>query len=221
MTNTQPSATSRLRLAAGLLGIVAVLVMIPSIVVGTPDTPGSSEAATAYYEQASLFVTVNGFLPMLQVLSLLLFLAALAAIIRAEAPEAAMARYAVLTGGVAFLVLSAAGWAAELVYPATVLRFQDAALDAQFSAVFLSLAVWLYHFCQIGAAVMIIGGSMLALRSQVFPRWFAYLSWLAALGAALHTWLGGWAAYISLAWLLVAAVLLLLGRRGARTVAPA
>jgi hypothetical protein len=219
MTTLTP-ATSRLRTAAGLLGIVAVVVMIPSIVVGTPDTPGSSEAATAYYEQASLFVTVNGFLPMLQVLSFLLFLGALAAIVRAEAPEAAMARYSVLTGGVAFLVLSAAGWAAELVYPATVLRFQDAALDAQHGAVFLTLAVWLYHFCQIGAAVMIIGGSLLALRSQVFPRWFAYLSWVAALGAVLHTWLGGWAAYISLAWVLIAAVLLLVGsRNGARPVA--
>jgi hypothetical protein len=61
-------------------------------------------------------------------------------------------------------------------------------------------------------AVMIIGVSQLAQRGLVFPRWFAYVSLLVALVAVLHTWIGVWSALASLAWILVAAVLLLIGR---------
>jgi hypothetical protein len=59
---------------------------------------------------------------------------------------------------------------------------------------------------------MIIGVSQLAQRGLVFPWWFAYVSLLVALGV-LHTWIGVWSALASLAWILVAAVLLLIGGR--------
>jgi hypothetical protein len=37
----------------------------------------------------------------------------------------------------------------------------------------LALATWLYHYCQVGASVMISATSLLALTTGVLPRWLA------------------------------------------------
>ena len=62
---------------------------------------------------------------------------------------------AVLAGGTLFIVLSCAGYAAEVLYPATLLRFESFAPGAQPAFTSLVLSAWLYHFCQAGAAVMV------------------------------------------------------------------
>lgn len=218
MTTITPTSYG-LRTGAGILGIVAVLAIIPAYIVGSPEAPASSTAAATYFEQASLFVTLNGTLPMLYLLAFLLFLGSFAAVLKQEAPDAVAAKTTIMAGGVTWVTLSAAGWAAEIVYPATMIRFPDAGLGEEFGLVFLTLAVWLYHSCQIGAAVMIIGVSQLAQRGLVFPRWFAYVSLFVAVIAVLHTWIGIWSALASLAWVLLAAILLVIGRR-AGPVAP-
>jgi len=72
----------------------------------------------------------------------------------------------------------------------------------------LTIALWLYHFAQAGAAVMMIGTAIAVLRTSVLPRWFGYLSLVFAPIALLHTWLGVWSAYAGLLWIVLASVLL-------------
>jgi hypothetical protein len=179
----------RTRRLGGLLGIVAGLSMIPSVVVGTPGTPTSSEAAAVYYEDAALFLSLNGWLPVLHLLTGMLFLGALASVFSDSAPRSTALRTAAIGGGFVGLTLSAAGLAAEVAYPVGLIRFPELA-EAEFLApLMLSLATWLYHFCQVGNAVLMIGTAVLAYTSGALPKWFAYVTIPFIVIALLHTWL--------------------------------
>jgi hypothetical protein len=179
----------RTRRLGGLLGIVAGLSMIPSVVVGTPGTPTSTAAAAEYYEDAALFLSLNGWLPVLHLLTGMLFLGVLASVFRDAAPRATAMRTAAIGGGFVALALVAAGLAAEVAYPVGIIRFPELA-EAEFLApLMLSLATWLYHFCQVGNAVLMIGTAVLAFSSGALPKWFAYVTIPFIVIALLHTWL--------------------------------
>jgi hypothetical protein len=48
--------------------------------------------------------------------------------------------------------VEATGFAAEIIFPTTLQRFEVFEPDAPFVLVSLTFASWLYHFCQIGAS---------------------------------------------------------------------
>jgi hypothetical protein len=111
------SGTIRL---GGVFGLVAAVAMIPAYLVGTPDVPRTSDEAVEYYESGSSFVTANGVVPLLHVLFGLVFVAVLASMLRSACgPNSEV--YAALAGGVTFMALTTAGFAAEVAYPAEVL----------------------------------------------------------------------------------------------------
>lgn len=213
----------RTRRIGGIFGIVAALAMIPALLVGTPETPTSSDAAAAYYEDATLFLSLNGWFPVLHVFAVMLFLGVLAAVFRDAAPRATAVRSAAIGGGFVGVALVAAGFAAEVAYPAAVLRFPDLAEADYLAPLMLSLATWLYHFCQVGNGILMIGTALLAYNSNAFPKWFAFATIPFIVLALLHTWLPySWLSAASgAAWIGFAGLLLLVAPKPAETVQPA
>ncbi len=205
----------RTRRIGGVIGIVAALAMIPAYVVGSPEVPASTDEAADYYEQAALFISANGWLPIVHLLGVIFLLGVLAAVFRAASPGSIAIRTAALVGGTVWITLTAAGWAAEVAYPAALMRFPELA-DAGFLApLTLTLASWLYHFCQVGAAALMIGTGILSYSAtpdghRAFPKWFAFVSFAFAIFALLHTWLpySFWSALAGLGWLLIVSLLL-------------
>ena len=134
----------------GVFGLLAVVAMIPAYLVGHPDAPGSAAEAETYFGVGiDAFVLSNGVLPLLHVFFFLLFLGVLYGVLRSaeDGVRGGGGLPAVgLAGGIVFAALSAAGFAAEIVYPATLLRFGVLEADGQFVLVSLMLSSWLYHF---------------------------------------------------------------------------
>src|SRR5690606_12555245 len=78
--------TRRVTIYAAVAGILCAVIMIPAYAVGSPEFPGSPDAAAAYYEQASFFVAVNGIVPLLHLLLFLIFVAGFVAVVQSEVP---------------------------------------------------------------------------------------------------------------------------------------
>ncbi len=203
----------------GIFGLLAVVTIIPAYLVGYPDAPGSPEEASSYFE-ASLdaFVFSNGVLPIFHVFFFILFLGVLYGVLR-RAEDGAQGGggglpAAALAGGIVFAALSAAGFAAEIIYPATLQRFGVFEPDAQFVLVSLTLSSWLYHFCQVGASVLVLVTSLVALGTGVLPRWLALAGFVVALLTLLHFLFPLLGALAGLAWVAAVSVLMLTGGVG-------
>lgn len=196
----------------GAFGLVGALAMISAYVVGTPDSPETPAGVADYYDDVDAFVVANGVVPLLHVLGFLVFLAVLVAIVRHadHDGEAPVLHRVVLAGGVVFITLSAAGFAAEVAYPAMISRF-DAEPSEALGQLMLSLATWLYHFCQIGAAVMVGAASVTAWRTRVLPSWMAAVGAVVVVLTLLHTWIPLVAALSSLVWIGVVSLLMMSG----------
>jgi hypothetical protein len=111
-----------------------------------------------------------------------------------------------------FAALTSAGFTVEILYPAVLQRFGAPDPDAAaFVLVSLTLSTWLYHFCQIGASVMALSTSLVALGTGVLPRWLALAGFVVALLTLLHFLLPLLAALVGLAWVAVVSVLMLTG----------
>ena len=106
-----------------------------------------------------------------------------------------------------FFALTSAGFAAEVAYPAAVVRFGEIVLPA-LAQPLLALSVWSYHYAQIGAGAMILATSLVAYRSRALPAWVAGAGVLGIL-PLLHLWLPLIAALSSLLWFAVMGVALL------------
>jgi hypothetical protein len=198
----------------GLLGVVSAAVVVPAYLVGSPEVPSRPEQAAQYFENAASFLTANGTLPLLHLLFGLLFLGVLVSVLRAAAgPTAAV--YVVLLGGAVFFALTAAGLAAEVAVPAAIVRFGELSVT-QFSQPFLGLAVWLYHYSQIGSAAMIFATGYVIWNTGVLPKWSAALA-LLGIPALLHLWIGVSSAYATIAWIGLTGLLLLVIPPVART----
>ncbi len=107
----------------GIIGLLAVVVMIPAYLVGSPDLPGSPEDASAYFEAGiGTFVFSNGVLPLFHVFFFILFLGVLYGVLRSAGDGAQGGGVglpaAALAGGIVFVGLEAVGFAAEILYPA-------------------------------------------------------------------------------------------------------
>ncbi len=109
------------------------------------------------------------------------------------------------------------GVAVEVSYPATLSRFENFQPDAQLAFFALALSSWLYHFCQVGTAVLASATSLVALRTGVLPGWLALAGFVVALLALLHFLVPLLAALVGLLWLAVVSVLMLIGAVGSST----
>lgn len=204
----------------GIFGLLAVVMMIPAYLVGYPDAPGSPEEASSYFGSGlDTFVFFNGVLPLFHVFFFILFLGVLYGVLRraedgAQGGAGGGLPAAALAGGIVFAVLSAAGFTAEILYPATLQRFGDIEPDAPFVLVSLTLSSWLYHFCQVGASALVLVTSVVALGTGVLPRWLALAGFVVALLTLLHFLLPLLGAMAGLAWVAVVSVLMLAGGVG-------
>jgi hypothetical protein len=204
----------------GVCGLLFVLLMVPAYVVGYPDAPTPTSAAedvVGYFGEApGSFVLANGVLTVFSTFFFLWFLGALHGLLgRAEGEEGGFFSSSALAGGTLFIVLSCAGYAAEVLYPAAVLRFENFTPDAEPAFTSLALSAWLYHFCQVGASVMITATSLVALGTGVVPRWMALVGFVVALLTLLHFLLPLLGAVAGLLWIALISALMLIGSRGA------
>ncbi len=211
----------------GIFGLLSVVAMIPAYLVGSPDLPGSPEEAGSYFEEGlGTFVFFNGVLPLFHVFFFILFLGVLYGLLRGAEEDGDRGGVrealpaAALAGGILFATLSAAGFTAEILFPAALQRFGVFEPDAAFVLVSLTLASWLYHFCQIGASVMVLVTSLVALKTGVLPRWLALAGFVVALVTLLHVLLGLVAAVVGLLWIAAVSVLMLTGGVGGSTGGP-
>ena len=105
------------------------------------------------------------------------------------------------------------GAAVEIVYPATLARFENFQQDAQLGFLSLALSGWMYRFAFVGMAALIAAASVIALRASVLPGWVAWAGFVVALVALLRFLgpLGGW---LALLWVIAVSVLMLTGGVG-------
>jgi hypothetical protein len=190
----------------GLCGVGAAATAIPAYVVGSPELPNTPSKLQGYYAQAESFVAWNGIVPLAHLLLGIVFIAVLVAVLRAAmGPEPAV--YMAVLGGAVFIALTAAGLATEVAIPAVIARFGDV-IAVEVVRPFLALSVWLYHYSQIGSAILMFATSYAIWRTEVLPKWTAAAGVLGFLALA-HTWVGIPAAYGTVAWVGVMGLLLL------------
>jgi hypothetical protein len=173
----------------GVCGLLFVLLMVPAYVVGTPDAPTAASSARevlGYYGTSTgNFVLLNGTIPILSTFFFLWFVGVLYGVLRrAEGVDGVLSAVA-LAGGILFITLSCVGYAVEIMYPATLQRFVNFVPEAQRAFESLALSSWLYHYCQVGDAVMISAASLVVLGSGILPRWLALVGFLLPLVGAI------------------------------------
>jgi hypothetical protein len=199
----------------GLCGLLYVLLLVPAYVVGYPDAPtptsGAEDVVDYFGASPDTFVLANGILAVFSTFFFLWFLGALYGVLRRAEGEEVGLSSAALAGGTLFIVLSCAGYAAEVVYPAAMLRFENFTPGAEPAFTALALSAWLYHFCQVGASVMITGTSLVALGAGVLPRWLALAGFVVALLTLLHFLLPLPGALAGLLWVALVSALMLVG----------
>ncbi len=200
-------------------GILSAVIMIPAYAVGTPDMVRAAERAPGYFAGTANFLVANGMVPLVHVLFFLIFLGALTGWLRQAGAGAET--WAAFAGGMVFITLSSIGFTAEILAPAVIERFPLVEFDPQLALASLTMATWLYHYCQVGAAVMVAATSLIIWRTGALPRWFAGIGALVVVLTLLHTWLPLLAALASLLWIAVISVALLLSPAPAREPAPA
>lgn len=213
-------ATGGMVRLGGIAGLLSVLAVLPAYVVGYPDAPTSPADANTYFDEGlGTFVFANGTVPILHLFFFLCFLGVLCGMLRrAEGEEAGGLSSAALAGGIVFATLSAAGFAAEILYPATLLRFEGFEPDGRHVLLSLALSAWLYHFCQAGASVMVVAASLVTLGTGVLPRWLGLLGLVVALLTLLHFAMPLIGALAGLFWIaVVSALMLVAGGRQAGT----
>jgi hypothetical protein len=224
-------ADNNLLRLGGIFGLLSVVAMIPAYLVGYPDAPGSPEEAGTYFEEGlGTFVFSNGVLPLLHIFFFILFLGVLYGLLRGAEEEGDRGAgggavrgalpAAALAGGILFATLEAAGFTAEILFPAALQRFGVFEPDAAFVLVSLTLSSWLYHFCQIGASAMVSATSLVALYTGVLPRWLALAGFVVALLTFLHVVLPLVAALVGLLWIAAVSVLMLTDGVGGSTGGP-
>src|SRR5215212_3263746 len=206
----------------GVCGLLFVLLMVPAYVVGYPDAPtstsGAREVLGYFGTSAGTFVLFNGTLALLSTFFFLWFLGVLYGVMRRAEGVDGVLSTVVLIGGILFITLSCAGYAVEIMHPATLERFVGFVPDAQRTFESLTLSAWLYHFCQVGDAVMISAASLVVLGSGILPRWLALVGFLAAILALIHFLIPLIGAVSGLVWVALVSVLMLGGfSQGAST----
>ena len=205
--------TTAVRLG-GICGILFLILFIPSYL-SAPDTPVSTsspqDVIDYFTSRQDSILTINGLLLLFAAFFFLWFLGVLHSVLQgAEEGEGYGFSSVSLVGGLLFVALMLTGGAVEIVYPATLARFENFQQDAQLGFLSLALSGWMYRFAFVGMSVLIAATSVVALRTGVLPRWLAWPGLVAALVALLRFLgpLGGW---LALLWVITVCVLMLAG----------
>ena len=186
-----------------------------------PDTPvptsGPQDVVAYFTDRQDGILLYNGLLLIFAAFFFLWFLGALHGVLRSV--EGGGISSVALAGGLVFITLVLAGAAVEIVYPATLARFENFQADAQLGFFSLALSGWMYRFALAGMSVLIAAASVVVLGRGVMPRWLALVGFVAALLALLRFLipLGG---IVGLVWVLLVSVLMLVGRAGRTRVGP-
>jgi hypothetical protein len=183
-----------------------------------PDAPvptsGPKDVVAYFSDRQDGILLYNGLLLIFAAFFFLWFLGALHGVLRSV--EGGGISSVALAGGLVFITLVLAGAAVEIVYPATLARFENFQADAQLGFLSLALSGWMYRFALAGMSVFIAAASAVVLGTRVMPRWLALVGFVAALFALLRFLipLGG---ILGLVWVLLVSALLLVGRAGRRS----
>jgi hypothetical protein len=199
----------------GICGLLFAVLMVPAYVVGYPDAPtstsGAREVLGYFGASPGTFVFFNGTVVLFSAVFFLWFLGVLYGVLRrAEGVDGALSSI-VLAGGILFITLSCAGYAAVITHPATLERFVNYVPDAQRAFESLALSAWLYDFCQVGDAVMVSAASLVVLGSGILPRWLAWVGFLVAALTLLHFLIPLVGALSGLVWVALVSALMLGG----------
>jgi hypothetical protein len=206
----------------GIGGILFVVLFLPSYLT-PPDAPvptSRPQDVVGYFaDRQDGILLFNGLLLIFAAFFFLWFLGALYGLLWSVAGEGGGISSVALGGGLVFLVLVLAGAAVEIVYPATLARFENFAPDAQLGFLSLTLSGWMYRFALVGMSVLIAATSVVVLSTGVMPRWLALAGFVAAVFALLRFLipLGG---ILGLLWVLVVSALMLAGLAGRGSVGP-
>ncbi len=206
----------------GIGGILFVVLFLPSYLT-PPDAPvptSRPQDVIGYFaDRQDGILLFNGLLLIFAAFFFLWFIGALYGLLWSAENQRGGISSVALGGGLVFIVLVLAGAAVEIVYPATLTRFENFAPDAQLGFLSLTLSGWMYRFALMGMSVLIAASSVVVLSTGVMPRWLALAGFVAALFALLRFLipLGG---ILGLLWVLVVSVLMLAGLAGRGSVGP-
>jgi hypothetical protein len=192
-----------------------VVLVIPSFL-SPPDSPiatsGTQDVIDYFTDRQDSILTLNGLLLIFAAFFFLWFLGMLHGVLQDAEGEGYGFSSVLLAGGLLFIALVLAGAAVEIVYPATIARFENFQQDAQLGFLSLALSGWVYRFAFVGMAAVIAATSVV-LRSGVLPRWLGWAGLLVALVALLR-FLGPLSAWLTLLWVVAVSVLMLIGGVG-------
>ena len=202
--------------SGGIGGILFVVLAIPSFL-SAPDTPvvtsGPQDVIDYFNGRQDGILTNNGLLLIFAAFFFLWFLGVIYGVLRGAEGEGYGFSPVALAGGVLFIALILAGAAVEIVYPATLARFEDFQQDAQLGFLSLALSGWMYRFAFVGMSALIAATSVTALRTGVLPVWVGWAGFLFAIVALLRI-LGPLGAWLSLLWIIAVSLLMVVGGVG-------
>ena len=205
----------------GIGGILFVILFFRSNLT-PPDapvpTPGPKDVVAYFTDRQDGILLYNGLLLIFAAFFFLWFLGALHGVLRSVEGGSGGISSVALAGGLVFITLVLAGAAVEIVYPATLARFENFQADAQLGFLSLALSGWMYRFALAGMSVL-IAASVVVLGTGIMPRWVALVGFVAALFALLRFLipLGG---ILGLVWVLAVSALMLVSRAGRSRVGP-
>jgi hypothetical protein len=197
----------------GIGGVLFVVLFVPSFL-SPPDSPiatsGPQDVIAYFTDRQDGILIINGLLLVFGAFFFLWFLGVLHGVLRDAEGEGYGFSSVSLAGGLLFIALVLAGAAVEIVYPATLARFENFQQDAQLGFLSLALSGWMYRFAFVGMSALIAATSVIALRTSVLPRWLAWVGFVAALVVLLR-FLGPLGAWLGLLWVIAVSVLMLTG----------
>ena len=203
----------------GICGILFVVLVVPSFL-SPPDTPvaasGPQDVIDYFNGRQDGILIFNGLLLIFAAFFFLWFLGVLQDVLRGAEGEGYGFSSVSLAGGLLFIALVVAGAAVEIVYPATLARFENFQQDAQLGFLSLALSGWMYRFAFVGMSVLIAATSAVTLRTGILPGWLAWAGFAVALVALLR-FLGPLSAWVPLLWVVAVSVLMLTGGLRTRT----
>jgi len=203
----------------GICGILFVVLVVPSFL-SPPDTPvaasGPQDVIDYFNSRQDGILIFNGLLLIFAAFFFLWFLGVLQDVLRGAEGEGYGFSSVSLAGGLLFIALVVAGAAVEIVYPATLARFENFQQDAQLGFLSLALSGWMYRFAFVGMSVLIAATSAVTLRTGILPEWLAWAGFAVALVALLR-FLSPLSAWVPLLWVVAVSVLMLTGGLRTRT----
>jgi hypothetical protein len=199
MDTTVPAVDARRwETLAPLTGIAAVLLFIAAFIVHDVigDTPGADAPAadfSRYYQQEDGSIWGGSILISFAVVFFFWFIGSLRAALHAA--EGGVGRLAATAhaGGIATAVLIMASVGTQ-VSAAILVSDREAPIAPDTAVAFWWLGDGMFLAAFYSTAVLLAATAVVALRTGVLPRWFAWISLAAALVLVLP-WIG-WAAFI-------------------------